>query len=196
MPNYDDWKRLYEQELIDYREHFAKTGDYFGYFSVPKYKTAADIGIVIREYCKGQPCLDIGCGALKRPVYMLPDMDFTGIDPDPGVQERSFPFKQALGEDIPYPDCHFGCVTIMSILDHVLDPDKVLSEAHRVLKPNGYVFIWYTDKFEPDGHHLYFFSRSMIDELLVTHGFVVVEQQFYPHGPGYPDTMLAVGRKE
>jgi len=195
MTDFAAWKRLYEQEITDYRNHYAKTGDYLGYFSVPRYKTAADIGVIIREYCSGQLCLDIGCGPLKRPVYMLPDMNFVGIDPDPGFQKRAFPFKKGMGEDIPFPDCHFGCVTIMTSLDHALDPDQVIAESHRVLKPGGYIFIWYTNKSGLDGHHLHFFSRAKIDKILVAHRFTVVEQRVCQRSSIHPETMLAIGKR-
>lgn len=191
-----DWKRLYEQELIDYRRHYAKTGNFLGYFSVPRYKTAIDIGTIIHRYCSGQLCLDIGCGPLKRPVYMLPGMNFIGVDPDLGFQRRGFPFVQTMGEYLPFQDGGFGCATIMTTLDHALSPDQMVAEAHRVLKPTGYLFVWYTDKDSLDGHHLYFFSRGMIDCILTDHGFTVVSQQLCPRGPVYPDTMLAIGRRE
>ncbi len=191
------WQRLFDKEITEYRAHFSKTHDLFGWFSVPRFDVAAKIGLLIKETCPDAKCLDIGCGALARPVYMHPDMDFTGIDPDPGFQQRDFPFICAMGEDVPFDDCTFGCVTLMSILDHVLDPDKVLSEAHRILTPSGYIFVWYRDENKPDGHHLYYFSNASMQTLLTRHGFTDIQLHFYPHNParGYPDTTLAVARR-
>lgn len=197
MPDYTTWKRIFDQELLAYRAHHAKTGDYVGYFSVPKNLNAAKIGQLIKDTCPRAHCLDIGCGPLPRPVYMAKGMDFTGVDPDPGYTQRDFPFKQAMGEDLPFDDASFDCVTLMSSLDHALDPDKVLSEAYRVLRPDGYIFVWYSDKLkfdERDEHHLHYFHRTKICDMLTAHGFTSIQERYYPND-GICETMLAIARK-
>ncbi|MGB1310996.1 MAG: class I SAM-dependent methyltransferase [Leucothrix sp.] len=42
--------------------------------------------------------------------------------------------------NIPLPDDEFDAVIIQAVLEHVLDPQKVVSEIHRVLKPDGIVY--------------------------------------------------------
>ncbi len=42
--------------------------------------------------------------------------------------------------DIPMIDQSVDAVWIQAVLEHVLSPEKVVSEIHRVLKPNGLVF--------------------------------------------------------
>jgi len=197
MSDFTAWKHLFDKEITDYRAHYAKHHDLFGWFSVARFDVATKIGLLIKDTCPHAKCLDIGCGALRRPVYMATGMDFTGVDPDPGFQPRDFPFKQAMGEDLPFDNSTFGCVTLMSILDHVLDPEKVISEAHRVLQPQGYIFVWYRDEACSDGHHLHHFTNASMQDLLVRHNFTTPQFHFYPHNPakGYPDTTLAVARK-
>jgi SAM-dependent methyltransferase len=41
---------------------------------------------------------------------------------------------------IPFADATFEAVWVQAVLEHVLSPEKVVEEIHRVLKPNGYVF--------------------------------------------------------
>lgn len=88
----------------------------------------------------GMKALDIGCGVLKYPAYMTREINWHGIDPLEG--KRDFPFKQGVAENLPYPDDSFDGVLFSTSLDHVKDPEKAVSEALRVLKPSGYMFIW------------------------------------------------------
>ncbi|MDB5460810.1 MAG: class SAM-dependent methyltransferase [Caulobacteraceae bacterium] len=41
---------------------------------------------------------------------------------------------------IPFADETFDAVWIQAVLEHVLSPEQVVQEIHRVLKPDGYVF--------------------------------------------------------
>lgn len=42
--------------------------------------------------------------------------------------------------DIPFQDETFDCVIVQVVLEHVLDPQRCVSEIHRVLKPSGIVY--------------------------------------------------------
>jgi SAM-dependent methyltransferase len=44
------------------------------------------------------------------------------------------------GHNIPLPDRTFDAVIVQAVLEHVLDPAKVVSEMYRVLKDNGIVY--------------------------------------------------------
>jgi SAM-dependent methyltransferase len=44
------------------------------------------------------------------------------------------------GHSLPFQDNSMDVVLIQAVLEHVLDPVKVVSEIHRVLKPNGIVY--------------------------------------------------------
>ena len=53
------------------------------------------------------------------------------------IDYKSVDFKQAPGEDIPYPDKYFDLIIINNVLDHTHLPKKVLSEINRILKDDG-----------------------------------------------------------
>lgn len=66
---------------------------------------------------------------------------------DPRVDLVSFdvyasPTVQFLADahSIPLPENSFDAVVVQAVLEHVLEPTTVVSEIHRVLKPNGIVY--------------------------------------------------------
>lgn len=48
---------------------------------------------------------------------------------------------QGIAEDIPFPDSHFDCVFSSNVLEHVQNPQQVIDESLRVLKPSGFLHI-------------------------------------------------------
>jgi SAM-dependent methyltransferase len=44
------------------------------------------------------------------------------------------------GHDLPFKDGVFDGVVVQAVLEHVLDPQRCVSEIHRVLKPGGLVY--------------------------------------------------------
>lgn len=55
--------------------------------------------------------------------------------------------RQGAAENIPYPDNYFDFVNICEVLEHVEDPQKLLSEVHRVLKPRGRAYLSVPNRF-------------------------------------------------
>lgn len=96
--------------------------------------------------------LDIGCGTGTLAVLIRrlhPDVDVTGLDPDPkalGRAERkarragvSVRFDRGFSQDLPYPDQSFDRV-FSSFMFHHLDAQtkgETLCAVRRVLKPEG-----------------------------------------------------------
>lgn len=100
----------------------------------------SDVRKVLTKYA-GKKCLDIGCGILPRPAYMIEGVEFSGIDPLKGGK-REFEFIQSDGEKLPFDCGIFDSVLFGTSIDHLKDPTQVIREAQRVLKPGGYVIIW------------------------------------------------------
>src|SRR5690348_2037953 len=88
--------------------------------------------------------LDVGCGggqvakAVKRE---RPDLAVVGCDVSQaaiaaaGASPEGVEFRRATAERLPFADAEFDYVWIFDVLEHVEDPEVVLREVARVLKP-------------------------------------------------------------
>ena len=134
------WRKLQELEWSMYKE------SPIGVFSVEGLAGAEATGTIIQETIKGGSCLDIGCGALRKPSYMgaAPDVLFSGVDPYCGDKKRSFEFQQAFAENLPFENQSFDGALFATSLDHCLKPCQATRGAHRILKSKGHLFLWAT----------------------------------------------------
>jgi len=89
--------------------------------------------------------LDVGCGNglfLDRIRGRVADAQLSGVDYSKYQIERpahaSLRLKQAdLTRGIPFDDGSFDVVYAAEIIEHLVDPDLLLSEIRRVLRPGG-----------------------------------------------------------
>ncbi len=93
--------------------------------------------------------LELGCGGGINLEFYDPARitRYCGIDPSPGLLDRSHAAAQAkgmiadiragVGEAIPFGDAEFDTVLVTFTLCSVEDQAQVLSEMRRVLKPGG-----------------------------------------------------------
>jgi SAM-dependent methyltransferase len=90
--------------------------------------------------------LDVGCGAgsvAKAVKRARPDLQIFGCDLSQSAlsiakaEPRGVEFRLATAEQLPFGDAEFDFVWIFDVLEHVDDPERVLREVARVLKPGG-----------------------------------------------------------
>ena len=95
--------------------------------------------------------LEVGCGtgAVCRVVAREPNVgEVVGIDPSPYLLDRArglstdtakITYQEADGKSLPFEDGAFDVAILHTILTHVPGPEQVLNEAHRVLRPGGWL---------------------------------------------------------
>jgi 2-polyprenyl-6-hydroxyphenyl methylase / 3-demethylubiquinone-9 3-methyltransferase len=100
----------------------------------------------------GLRVLDIGCGGgFLAEEFAALGCRVTGVDPSPvsigaaraHAAGRGLPvdYRAGAGEELPFGDAAFDVACCCDVLEHVPDPDRVISEAARVLRPGGvYLF--------------------------------------------------------
>ena len=124
--------------------------------------------------------LDFGCGS--KPYESL----FTSVEQYVGVDmlDTGHPHRHSRvdifydGEKLPFPDMAFDGVVSFEVLEHVFNPETVLGELRRVLKPGGMLLV--TVPFAWDEHEAPFdFARYTsfgLKSILEGAGFEVVHQ--------------------
>ncbi len=63
------------------------------------------------------------------------------------------------GDNLPFPDNFFDYVLFIFVIEHIQDPQPILSEIRRILKPNGHLIV------STDSRYYYRYSRVMIEML-------------------------------
>jgi SAM-dependent methyltransferase len=75
-----------------------------------------------------------GSGAAA--LYEADDIELIGTD----VYASSYTRVVADGHELPFKSATFDAVWIQAVLEHVLEPWRVVDEIHRVLKPSGLLY--------------------------------------------------------
>lgn len=100
------------------------------------------------QFARGRRALDAACG-MAYGTNMLMDAGATavvGVDLDPDVLAEVRPsaregitFEAADLRKLPFADDEFDLITCFEAIEHVPDPEIVLDELRRVLRPEGLV---------------------------------------------------------
>lgn len=150
----------------------------FGIFVNPFYLARRALAENIRSVAATMSgsILDIGCGT-KPYRQFFPVATYVGIeidDRDLGVHVA--PDHLYDGQTLPFADATFDNVVSFQVLEHVFDPDRFMSEAFRVLKPNGRLLLTVPllgeEHEQPHDYGRY--TSFGLRHLLAKHGFSVV----------------------
>lgn len=103
----------------------------------------------------GLTAVDVGCSAgFIADELALAGASTTGVDIDePGLaraRERfgeRVDFRLARGEALPMPDESVDIAVLNHIYEHVADPEAVVADIHRVLKPTGVLYLGLGNRF-------------------------------------------------
>ncbi|HSX36464.1 MAG TPA: methyltransferase domain-containing protein [Patescibacteria group bacterium] len=131
---YDDkeWELHYEQRFLFEREQ--KSIDY------------------IKKLPGAKKILDIGCGdgyflkGLRDALPARRKVELWGVDYSKSklrqAKKQGFSTKWCdLEQGLPFPDATFDVVYAAELIEHLFNPDFLLEECHRVLKPKGTIIV-------------------------------------------------------
>jgi phosphatidylethanolamine/phosphatidyl-N-methylethanolamine N-methyltransferase len=147
----------------------------------------------INRYPKGK-LLEIGVGDGSH-LALYKEHELTGIDISPSMLEkakqRNVENAQFLimdGEALEFPDASFNYIVLSHVLAVAGDPEKLLTEIHRVLIPGGTLFIlnhftpetWLSrlDKaFHPFSRLLHFRSYFKAEKIIGLQSFTLEKKE-------------------
>ncbi len=124
--------------------------------------------------------LDFGCGSKPyRNLFQV--SEYIGVDMEneghSHEQESVDVFYD--GQTLPFSDNSFDSCLCSEVLEHTFDPDKALSEIHRVLKPGALFlvtvpFVWNEHEVPNDAFR---YTQYGMKHLLNQQGFEVIEMR-------------------
>jgi len=122
--------------------------------------------------------LDVGCGEMPFRGLLPPGARYTGLDV-PAATEfgmgRHPDVVEYDGRAIPFPDASFDAVLCTEVLEHAEDPDALVAEIRRVLRPGGVLLatIPFAARVHHAPHDYHRFTRFRLARLFA--GFAAVE---------------------
>lgn len=155
--------------------------------------------------------LDVGCGTGKLVSYFQ-KQGFTAIGCD-NAEEALKISKQirASATKLPFIQNSFDLVTAISLIEHLSQKDasKFITEAYRVLKPKGFIFLITPNFASPlrllfgnkwfgyqDPTHITFFTPKSLSILLAQHRFSQIKLRFpVPKNVPFDWYLPAIARK-
>ena len=144
---------------------------------------------IFSKYEKGK-LLDIGCGngsltqELQELGYDVHAVDFSD-EPKELLKDR-FTKIDFQNDNLPFENNTFDIVFSKSVVEHLKEPDKIIKEAYRVLKPGGIIVTltpsWkhnYDHAFYVDHTHVTPFTRYSLETLHKLENFVNVDCTYF-----------------
>lgn len=129
--------------------------------------------------------IGVGTGRFAAPLGVA-----MGLDPSPAMlaaaAARGIKIVQAVAEQTPFAASSFNYALIVTTICFVDSPARMLSEAHRVLKPGGRVIVGFIDRTSTIGRDYEanrtrsvfyrdatFYAAAEVEQLLVDAGFAI-----------------------
>ena len=127
--------------------------------------------------------IGVGTGRFAGPLGVA-----MGLDPSDAMLARAaargIETTKGIAEALPFPDSSFDYVLIVTTICFVSSPDRMLTEARRVLRPNGELVIGFVDRQSEIGRgylehqsesvfyrDAVFYSAAELGDLLRSQGF-------------------------
>jgi SAM-dependent methyltransferase len=156
-------------------------------------------GVLQDSHKKSVRVLEIGSGPLGI-VGLLEWGKCVAIDPLEGfyrnaptlttLRRPEVEYLPATGESLPFASHTFSLVLVDNVLDHTRAPGRILEEAHRVLVPDGLMYVMVNThplwgailhralaKAQIDRGHPHTYTCQRVRDILTRHGFQRLKEE-------------------
>ncbi len=148
--------------------------------------------LLLKRYIKkNAPLLDAGCGSglLTKTVdhlYKVTATDFskTSLMLTKKRKPKARIIHSNLEKRLPFQKNEFAGVTVLDVLEHV-DDEKALTHLHRVMQPNGVIFItvpaypWLFSYWDILHQHKRRYTAQQLTDILMRKGFVIEHISYF-----------------
>lgn len=145
----------------------------------------------IDDWCAARSVIEIGAGPYPAVAAAAKGwLRCVAVDPIAKgyVEEDLVPeaakrvvYIAAPGEQVPLPAGFADLLVIENCLDHVSDPERVVNEMRRLLRPGGYLWLFVDLSNHCDEMHPHPFNEDRVRGILRTSGFEVVRDEVSAH---------------
>jgi len=157
-------RSIYTRHILEYSE-YSKTKDWACWYSkVAPLKGKRIVNTLLEYKSRNSKVLDLGCG-IGLSLSFIGQVFKNSIGCD--ISENSIkatkeilkkhkiktPVILCKKDKLPFRDNYFDIVTFIEVIEHVENPDAVLKEIRRVLKPDGVLHITTANKWWPIEPH-------------------------------------------
>ena len=157
---------------------------------------------LIHQYKPTGNFLDVGTnmGFFLRNAKRWNGWNLYGVEPSPSLSDMARKYfglnvKTAFLEEAGFESEFFDVVTMTDVFEHIANPDKILNEVRRIIKPDGILFIKVPNglfnlfKFKmakwmgrlkdydifDSYEHVVHYSHKTLNKMLVKYGFKVIK---------------------
>ncbi len=158
------------------------------------------------ELAQGQDVLELACGpgmglgllAARARRVVGSDYDGRLLQEARRHYGRRMPLLQLDAQCLPFREAAFDVLLLFEAIYYLGDVDAFLTEARRVLRPDGRLVICSANKecssFHPSPFSVAYYSARQLDALLRRHGFAVEVQAAFPVRPALLRNSRRAGR--
>lgn len=202
-PNLEkELEEIWHQVPPDYYQNGVSKNLLQRIWHTKKLKTALEL--IDSSGAKPKNILDVGCASgwmLSKISEKYPKAQYTGVD----VYKKAIEYGQKLYKNLrlisvdahklPFKDKFFDLVICTELLEHVQNPQKVLSEIKRILVPNGiaivemdsgnflFRMVWYWWTNVRNGvwkdSHIHTFNTKILENMIKDCGFVIKQKKVF-----------------
>lgn len=141
--NVEEWNDAFSREH-DIDDYYARSGLLIRWIESIRLRRIRDL-LAARP---GDRVLEVGCGG-GHVLRMFPQCALTGVDVSGEMLAKArrnldgYPVRLLKGElhTLGLADASFDRIICSEVLEHVIDPESVLSEMRRLLAPSGRVVV-------------------------------------------------------